>query len=295
MGISCCGWRVMVMVGCWLMMTVVAAAAQDSDSLKTAGLLPDSTATLLELRNALASKGFDIGPFLARPEFSVTVEIAEKFAKSPEAEGIKRYTEASAGQDEKTKEALFDQEYIDYRKKAGYDGKVKAIRGFIDANRDSLVSSESAYGIPHEVIAAVIGIESNFGTVIGRYFAFNVYVSMYLAGHRKTFALNQLEELLRFSRDRKMDIFSIRSSYAGAMGYMQFIPASLNRWFVGDDLADMNDAIASVANYLAYFKKEKGSVEKAVFSYNPSALYTRTILDLAASVRGETDGAALFR
>ena len=43
----------------------------------------------------------------------------------------------------------------------------------------------------------------------------------------------------------------------------------------------MDDNIASVANYLAYFKKERGSVERAVYSYNPSELYTRTVLELA--------------
>ena len=62
---------------------------------------------------------------------------------------------------------------------------------------------------------------------------------------------------------------------------MQFIPSSLNRWFVGKDVWEMNDNISSVANYLSYFKREKGDIEKAVFAYNPSRFYVKTVLELA--------------
>ena len=66
---------------------------------------------------------------------------------------------------------------------------------------------------------------------------------------------------------------------------MQFLPYSLNRWFVGSDVDDMGDCIASAANYLAHFKKKRGTIEKAVFSYNPSKLYASTVFALADYAR----------
>ena len=88
-------------------------------------------------------------------------------------------------------------------------------------------------------------------------------------------------ELITFVDRKSFDMFSLRSSYAGAIGSMQFLPSSLNRWFVGTSLTDMNDAIESVANYLGYFNTVEGNIEKAVFKYNPSILYVKTVLELA--------------
>ncbi len=65
------------------------------------------------------------------------------------------------------------------------------------------------------------------------------------------------------------------------MAFAQFIPYSLNKWFVGNDIFDMNNNIMSVGNYLAHFKERTGDIETAVFRYNPSDMYTRAVLDLA--------------
>ena len=62
---------------------------------------------------------------------------------------------------------------------------------------------------------------------------------------------------------------------------MQFIPSSLNQWFVGDDVTDMTDTINSVANYLSHFLEKEGTMEKAVHRYNSSNLYVRAVLELA--------------
>ena len=55
--------------------------------------------------------------------------------------------------------------------------------------------------------------------------------------------------------------------------------------FVGSDVENMGDCIASAANYLAHFKKNRGSLENAVYSYNPSKLYVRTVFALADYAR----------
>lgn len=169
----------------------------------------------------------------------------------------------------------------EYKRILGFEGKRNKIAGFLNTYADQLSKAEETYGISRHVIAAIIGIESDFGVNVGTYNPFNAYVSMYVDGYRTDFARAQLEELLLWVKRNGVDVFDLKSSYAGAMAFAQFIPYSLNKWFVGDDIYDMNNNILSVANYLAYFKKRTGSIEKAVFRYNPSELYTSAVMDLA--------------
>lgn len=169
----------------------------------------------------------------------------------------------------------------EYKQILGYQAKLGNIVQFIEKYEEELQRAEEEYDIPKYVIAAILGVESDFGRTTGTYNPFNAYVSMYAVGHREKFAKAQLEELLIFARERGVDVLDLKSSYAGAMSYAQFIPYSLNKWFVGDDLLDMENNIMSVGNYLAYFMERTNSLEKAVFRYNPSSLYTQAVLDLA--------------
>ena len=218
----------------------------------------------------LNNKGLQIDELLKDSRFEIYEEIGDRFRKSAERK--------SHGIDE-------------YKRILGFDGKSKKITEFIDANYEQLKKAEETYGIPKYVISAIIGIESDYGKNIGSYNPFNAYVSMYVVDYREDFARAQLKELLEFVERKNVDVFELKSSYAGAMSYGQFIPYSINKWFVGDDIFDMNNNIMSVANYLAYFKERTGSIEKAVLRYNPSSLYTRAVLDLAEEAeKGFTSG-----
>lgn len=169
----------------------------------------------------------------------------------------------------------------EYKGILGFNDKRAKITGFIDENREQLEKAEAEYDIPKYVIAAIIGIESDYGRNIGSFNPFNSYVSMYLVDYRADFARAQLKELIEFVNRNGIDVFELKSSYAGAMSFAQFIPYSLNKWFVGDDIFDMNNNIMSVGNYLAYFVERTGSVDRAVFRYNPSELYTSAVMALA--------------
>lgn len=238
--------------------------------------------TLAKLKAHLAKRGYDAEALFARTEFAIYEDIDGLFKKSVENEGIRPVNKAKKEQGAKAAEQVFATELDKYKNHIGFERKKKDILVFMDENAVALESSESEYGIPKELVASVIGIESLFGKFTGRHIAFNVYVSMYVKNYRRTFALAQLEELLAFSKKRGEDVYTYNSSYAGAIGAMQFLPWSLNRWFVGSNVASLDDGIRSVANYLAHFKKQRGSLEKAVYAYNPSKLYTQTVLDLAA-------------
>lgn len=225
---------------------------------------------LKSLSEYLNNKGLPIKALLNDPRFEIYEEIGDRFRKSAERK--------SHGIDE-------------YKRILGFDVKSKKITNFIDAHYEQLQKAEEKYGIPKYVISAIIGIESDYGKNIGSYNPFNAYVSMYVVDYREKFARAQLKELLEFVERKNVDVFELKSSYAGAMSYGQFIPYSINKWFIGDDIFDMNNNIMSVANYLAYFKKRTGSIEKAVLRYNPSSLYTRAVLDLAEEAeKGFTSG-----
>lgn len=226
--------------------------------------------SLNSLSEYLNNSGLQIDDLLKDSRFEIYEEIGDRFRKSAERK--------SHGIDE-------------YKRILGFDVKSKKITEFIDANYDQLKKAEETYGIPKYVISAIIGIESDYGRNIGSYNPFNAYVSMYVVEYREDFARAQLKELMEFVERNNIDVFELKSSYAGAMSYGQFIPYSINKWFVGDDIFDMNNNIMSVANYLAYFKKRTGSIEKAVLRYNPSSLYTRAVLDLAEEAeKGFTSG-----
>ena len=170
----------------------------------------------------------------------------------------------------------------DYKKILRFDDKASRIGPFMNTHSEQLKKAEAEYDIPKTVIAAILGIESDFGLNIGRFNPLNVYVSMYHEDYRADFASAQLEELLKFTQRNNIDVFELKSSYAGAMSFAQFIPYSVNRWWVGDDIFDMNNNILSIANYLAHFKEITGTIEGAVFRYNPSSLYRDAVMALAA-------------
>ncbi len=213
-----------------------------------------------ELANYFEAKGYEFNALLQDSRFQLIEDITAKFTKSAEVR---------------------IESFEDYQDIIGFERKEKIIADFMSRYAVDLAEAEKRYGIPKQVIAGIIGIESEFGNYRGSYNPFNAYVSMYAEGHRSKFAKAQLEELLIFVKKNDLDVLSLESSYAGAMSYAQFIPYSLNRWFVGTDLYDMSNNIKSVANYLAHFYEITGSIEKAVMRYNPSTLYTQAVLALA--------------
>lgn len=209
-------------------------------------------------------KDYDIEALLEDDRFELVPQIREKFVYSAEKKM---------------------ETFQDYQEVLNYDRKKDLIPEFAQTYSKALKHAEDTYGIPREVIIGILGVESEFGTYSGKYNPFNAYVSMYAADYRSKFALAQLEELVEWADKNKVDVFELKSSYAGAMSYAQFIPYSLNRWFVGTELYDMENNIYSVANYLAHFKSRTGSLEKAILKYNNSSLYQQAVLSLADDAR----------
>jgi membrane-bound lytic murein transglycosylase B len=135
-------------------------------------------------------------------------------------------------------------------------------REFADKYQSLLISAEKKYGVPSEIITAIIGIETRYGESRGRYRTFDSLGSLAVTeGRRADYFQREWIRYLLIMRDQGMDPLETKGSYAGAMGYPQFMPTSYNAYAVDhDDDGDIDiwndvfDSIGSVANYL----KENG-------------------------------------
>lgn len=112
------------------------------------------------------------------------------------------------------------------------------------------------YGIPASIIVAIIGVETEYGTHLGKYPVLNtLYTLGFYYPPREKFFRKELAQYLILTRDNDLPVSSIKGSYAGALGIPQFMPSSYRYYGVAFkenapvNLFNNNDAIASVANY----------------------------------------------
>lgn len=130
---------------------------------------------------------------------------------------------------------------------------------FIHAHEDAFERAYAEYGVPPEVIAAIIGVETSYGRFTGRHRVIDSLST--LAFHhpvRGNFFRGELAAFLEITHEQEVDPGSLKGSYAGAMGYPQFIPTSYRAYavdFDGDGQRNLwtnpVDAIGSVGNYFA--------------------------------------------
>ena len=137
---------------------------------------------------------------------------------------------------------------------------------FWSANRKALERAERQYGVPPEYVVAIIGVETFYGRNTGRWRVVDALTTLaFDYPPRAPYFRDQLEHYLLLVRDGGVDVFSVRGSYAGAIGIPQFMPGSTRRFavdFNGDGVIDLRrsaaDAIGSVANFLRQHGWEPG-------------------------------------
>lgn len=128
---------------------------------------------------------------------------------------------------------------------------------FWDENEEVLREAEETFGVPPEIIVAIIGVETRYGRNMGSFRVPDALVTLgFDYPKRAKFFRKEFTEFLLLAREEGMDPLSLKGSYAGAMGYGQFIPSSFRAYsvdFDGDGVRDIwtnkRDAIGSVANY----------------------------------------------
>ena len=133
---------------------------------------------------------------------------------------------------------------------------------FWQENAGTLEAVSSRYGVAPEMIVAILGVETRYGRNTGSYRVIDALATLgFDYPPRGKFFLGQLEQFFLLAREQHHNPLELKGSYAGAMGYGQFIPSSYRHYavdFNGDNFADIwnspDDAIASVGNYF----KENG-------------------------------------
>ena len=177
---------------------------------------------------------------------------------------------------EKTK-TWDDYKAIFLKNKRIVDGKK-----FIKKNIDTLERAEKEFGVPKEIITAILGVETNFGNNMGSYRVIDSLTTLGFDDPRRSkFFRSELIQLFLLTRENNLDILKIKGSYAGAMGYSQFISSSYRAYAIdydGDGYIDLfnsiDDAIGSIANYLKrHGWKKEGKIVVQTFPNNVRKFY----------------------
>jgi membrane-bound lytic murein transglycosylase B len=186
-------------------------------------------------------------------------------------------------------------------------------REFVQAHELAFDAARTIYGVPKEIVCGHLRIETDFGMPtaltphpLGTIPAFDRLIGLYVRrptrkqnaskfAHRQAFALNELKDLLRAASDNGWDLFQIPGSSTGAIGLVQFEPSAFNVAVDGDgdgkiDLFDPEDAILSVAHYLATrgFDSQPVHQYRAIYAYyggnydtDPRKYYMKAVLKYA--------------
>lgn len=146
-------------------------------------------------------------------------------------------------------------EYLD---SAASDTRVNTGRERFEENRQTALEMQQRFGVPAEIVVAIWGIESNYGSNFGDFSTIEALATLAYDGRRRDFARGELLAALRIIEQGDISAERMKGSWAGAMGHTQFIPSSFEAYAVdgdGDGHRDIwgsiPDVMASTANYLA--------------------------------------------
>ncbi|WP_439133530.1 lytic murein transglycosylase B [Pseudomaricurvus sp.] len=163
--------------------------------------------------------------------------------------------------------------WAEYRKIFVTSSRVSKGVDFWQENSEALTKAETTYGVPAEIIVAIIGVETRYGQYMGSYRVIDALSTLaFDYPPRSPFFTKELREFLILTREQNRDPLSLKGSYAGAMGFGQFMPSSYRAYaadFDDDGFIDIwenrKDAIGSVANYFVRhgWKKDEPVVVRA--------------------------------
>lgn len=163
--------------------------------------------------------------------------------------------------------------WFEYRKIFMTDERAQLGIEFWQKHQAVLDQVSAETGVPAEVIVAIIGVETKYGRIMGNDRVLDaLYTLAFDYPKRSTFFTSELKHFLALAQESHIDPLVAKGSYAGAMGFGQFMPSSYRAYavdFEADNKIDLlnnpQDAIASVANYLKAHKWQTGGeVLKAI-------------------------------
>ncbi|MGB5987364.1 MAG: lytic murein transglycosylase [Desulfobacterales bacterium] len=197
-------------------------------------------------------------------------------------------------------------------------------RKYMTTHQEALQAAQQRYQVDQEIITAILLVETKLGTYLGRSYIFRTLSTMAALAdpqakarfweeiptqrrlareaydkkvrQKSQWAYQELKALLRYAQREKLNVTTIRGSYAGAMGISQFMPSNALRLAQDGnqdgkiDLFDHTDAIMSVAGYLSHHGWYRGippeKAYKVILRYNYSRYYAKTIQKVARKLKG---------
>ncbi len=151
-----------------------------------------------------------------------------------------------------------DYSWARYKAKIFIPQSIALGKHFMQKYKNSLKKAQQRFGINKEIITAFIRVESKFGLFGGEYRAIDVLSTLAFNPNRKQhFFKNELKNLFLLSKRANLNIFQIKSSFAGAIGCVQQMPSIYLRYSVDldgngkKDPNNLNDCIGSIAKFLS--------------------------------------------
>jgi membrane-bound lytic murein transglycosylase B len=218
--------------------------------------------SLILLPLAVAAARLDQGDYRFREDVEQFIERLARSSDYSEQELIDLFSQV------KNQRHLFERmnkpaeklEWHQYRKIFLTDKRISRGVAFWQRNRELLERIERDYGVPPEIVVAIVGVETFYGQYKGKAPVFDTLVTFaFDYPKRARFFTAELEAYLRLAKENGFDPRSLKGSYAGAMGMPQFIASSYRSYAVdydGDGQADLFESLADVLGSVAnYFRK----------------------------------------
>lgn len=168
--------------------------------------------------------------------------------------------------------------YCQFKNRVVSEFRIQKGAEFYEKNREILESVSQEYGINPYVMAAIFGVETNYGNFLGnantKQALLNVYMNEAQPGKRAFFR-QEFKTLIKLAAHHKLDDEALRGSWDGGFGLPQFMPTSYEHYAVSKkqstpDLYDIEDAVYSMANYLkeAGFQADKPIAIRSEYQEN---------------------------
>lgn len=171
------------------------------------------------------------------------------------------------------------------------DRRITEGRAFLARHREALAKVEAETGVPAEMIVAIIGVETSYGGNTGSYPVLDALYTLAffypISGKpeqveretmRTAFFRDELAQVMLLAKEEGLDLGTMKGSYAGAMGYGQFMPSSYRAYARDGDgngrrnlFGSLPDVFASVANYFVAHGWRKGEPVVALATQDPGA------------------------
>lgn len=249
--------------------------------MKKIALLVTTCAALMG--NQVANAGYDqharFNEFATELEKEHGIPAKQTAAWLKDAERLDSVLKAIARPAEKTKT------WADYRKIFLTEKRISQGKKFLKDNAELLEKAEKEFGVPKEIIGSIIGVETYYGQRQGNYRVLDSLSTLAFDYPKRSLFWRELKEFFVMSQEQGVNPNDIKGSYAGAMGYGQFIPSSYRHYAIdydGDGKKDLwtnkADAIGSVANYFKRhgWKKDQPVTQRVQVSGNK---YTEAVND----------------